>query len=63
MPHLVWSATTDVGPQRTLYLPRPLLRAGHNTLTVLELHHLGGNVELRDRPELGPTEEFVETFD
>ncbi|MFE9219252.1 beta-galactosidase [Streptomyces lavendulae] len=53
----------DVGPQRTLYLPRPLLRAGHNTLTVLELHHLGENVELRDRPELGPTEEFVETFD
>ncbi|GLX34572.1 beta-galactosidase [Streptomyces roseochromogenus] len=53
----------DVGPQRTLYLPRPLLRAGHNTLTVLELHHLGESVELRDRPELGPTEEFVETFD
>ncbi|MER7512681.1 beta-galactosidase family protein [Streptomyces lavendulae] len=53
----------DVGPQRTLHLPRPPLRAGHNTLTVLELHHLGGNVELRDRPELGPTEEFVETFD
>ena len=30
----------DLGPQRTLYLPGPLLRAGANQLWVLELHRL-----------------------
>lgn len=43
--------------------PAPLLRAGGNTVTVLELERLGGEVELRDRPELGPPEEYVEEFD
>jgi len=31
-------------------------------VTVLELEHLGGTLELRDRPELGPTEEYIEEF-
>ncbi|MFJ6794937.1 beta-galactosidase family protein [Streptomyces sp. NPDC091268] len=53
----------EVGPQRTLYLPRPFLRAGHNTLTVLELERFGDRIVLCDRPELGPPQEFVETFD
>ncbi|MCX5192862.1 beta-galactosidase [Streptomyces sp. NBC_00249] len=53
----------EVGPQHTLYLPHPFLRAGRNTLTVLELERLGDRIELRDRPDLGPSEEFVETFD
>ncbi|MDT0609215.1 glycoside hydrolase family 35 protein [Streptomyces lancefieldiae] len=53
----------EVGPQSTLYLPRPFLRAGANTLTVLELERFGAHVALLDRPGLGPAEEYVETFD
>jgi len=42
------------GPQRTLYVPAPLLRNGANTLVVLELEGLGEpTVEFRDRPDLG----------
>nr|WP_307865376.1 beta-galactosidase [Streptomyces montanisoli] len=52
----------DVGPQTALYLPGPLLRAGHNTLTVLELERSGDHLALLDGPELGPAEEYVETF-
>ncbi|OEJ93659.1 glycoside hydrolase family 35 protein [Streptomyces thermolilacinus] len=52
----------EIGPQVTLYLPAPLVRAGENTVTVLELHRLGDRIELRDRPRLGPPEEYVETF-
>ncbi|MBD0738947.1 beta-galactosidase [Streptomyces sp. CBMA29] len=53
----------EIGPQVTLYVPAPLLTAGENTVTVLELERFGDRVELRDRPELGPAEEYVETFD
>ncbi|WP_252375134.1 MULTISPECIES: glycoside hydrolase family 35 protein [unclassified Nonomuraea] len=52
----------EVGPQVTLYCPAPLLRAGENTVTVLELERLGTVLELRDRAELGPVEEYVEEF-
>ncbi|WP_433510486.1 beta-galactosidase [Nonomuraea sp. CA-143628] len=52
----------EIGPQVTLYCPAPLLRAGENIVTVLELERLGAVLELRDRPELGPTEEYVEEF-
>ncbi|MEX0172116.1 glycoside hydrolase family 35 protein [Streptomyces sp. LMG1-1-1.1] len=47
------------GPQRSLYVPAPVLRAGTNEIVVLELHaaHRAGTVELRDTPDLGPTEE------
>jgi hypothetical protein len=51
-----------VGPQVTLYCPAPLLRAGVNTVTALELERLGGVLALRDRPELGPAEEYIEEF-
>ncbi|MDX3843333.1 hypothetical protein [Streptomyces europaeiscabiei] len=51
------------GPQVTLYCPAPLLRAGGNTVTVLELERLGGELELRDRPEPGAPEEYVEEFE
>ncbi|MGW5354162.1 glycoside hydrolase family 35 protein [Streptomyces sp. NPDC004031] len=50
------------GPQTTLYVPAPLLAPGRNTVTVLELERFGEAVELRDRPELGPPQEYVETF-
>lgn len=52
----------EVGPQMTLYVPAPLLEAGVNTVTVLELLRSGTHLEFRDRPELGPSEEYVETF-
>ncbi|WP_018566532.1 beta-galactosidase [Streptomyces sp. PsTaAH-124] len=53
----------ETGPQTTLYLPAPLLRAGENTLTVLELERFGDRLALLDGPVLGPAEEYVETFD
>lgn len=53
----------EIGPQLTYYVPAPLLRAGENTITVLELERLGQAVELRDRAELGPEQEYIETFD
>ncbi|MEV7416548.1 beta-galactosidase [Streptomyces sp. NPDC089919] len=46
----------DRGPQRTLYAPAPLWRAGRNELVVLELHRQGGPLELRAEPDLGPGE-------
>ena len=52
----------QIGPQVTLYCPAPLLRRGPNTVTVLELERLGDVLELRDRPELGPPEEYIEEF-
>jgi beta-galactosidase len=45
------------GPQGSLYVPGPVLRAGENELIVLELHgSRSGVAELRPVPELGPTE-------
>jgi beta-galactosidase len=42
------------GPQRTLYVPAPLLAKGENELVVLELHGTERRtVEFRDSPELG----------
>ncbi|MEU8921874.1 beta-galactosidase family protein [Kitasatospora sp. NPDC048545] len=46
-----------VGPQRTLYAPAPLWRAGGNELVALELEQHGEALELRDEPDLGPTTE------
>lgn len=46
----------------TLYLPAPFLVRGENTITVLELERLGNRIELRDKPDLGPAEEYVETL-
>jgi beta-galactosidase len=44
------------GPQRRLYLPWPLLRAGANEIVVLELDQDGdvGPLLVRDEPDLGP---------
>ncbi len=44
------------GPQVTLYAPAPLLKAGRNSVKVLELGKPGTVVELRDAPDLGPVE-------
>ena len=44
----------DRGPQRTLYLPWPLLRAGRNELVLLELDGTTTRAaELRPEPDLG----------
>jgi beta-galactosidase len=43
----------EIGPQRTLYAPAPLWRAGANELVILELDRAGGAVELCNAPELG----------
>ena len=43
----------EIGPQVTLYVPGPLLNAGGNTVTVLELEHGGTHGELLQEPNLG----------
>ncbi|MFE9133017.1 beta-galactosidase [Streptomyces sp. NPDC007355] len=47
------------GPQRSLYVPAPVLRAGANEIVVLELHAgpRARTVDFRETPDLGPTEE------
>jgi beta-galactosidase len=44
------------GPQRTLYVPAPVLNAGINTLLILELHAADPDARLVDRADLGPLE-------
>lgn len=46
-----WSA----GPQRSLYIPGPLLRQGQNEIILFELHSAPANceIELTDIPDLG----------
>ncbi len=48
---------TERGPQRTLYAPAPLWRAGDNEVLVLDLAGSTAplTVELRAEPDLGPT--------
>jgi beta-galactosidase len=44
----------DRGPQRTLYVPAPLLRPGENELIVFELHGVqAAVVEFVDQARLG----------
>ncbi len=44
----------DRGPQKTLYVPAPLLKRGRNELIVFELHSAQEqSVEFLDRPDLG----------
>jgi beta-galactosidase len=51
----------EVGPQVTLYVPAPLLNAGVNTVTVLELEHGGTHAQLLEQPDLGSVgETYVE---
>ncbi|MFJ9210433.1 beta-galactosidase [Streptomyces sp. L-9-10] len=47
------------GPQRSLYVPAPVLRAGTNEIVVFELHSArhARTVDFRKTPDLGPTEE------
>ena len=43
----------NVGPQKRLYIPAPLLKAGKNTLRIIETEGVTGEIELRDKPDLG----------
>lgn len=43
----------EVGPQVTLYVPAPLVRAGSNRITVLELEHGGTRAQFLAAPDLG----------
>lgn len=44
------------GPQQSLYIPGPLLRAGRNEIVLLELHGTTrAELVFRDEPNLGPT--------
>lgn len=45
---------TSAGPQRTLWIPKALLREGRNELVVLELRKTARTAELCDKPDLGP---------
>ena len=43
----------EIGPQKTLYIPGPLLKQGENEIVVLELHQLSGDsAKFTDTPEL-----------
>ena len=43
----------SVGPQRTLYIPAPLLMSGKNQISVFELHSAIDTIEFTDKPDLG----------
>ncbi|XP_012936987.1 beta-galactosidase-1-like protein 2 [Aplysia californica] len=43
-----------VGPQKTLYLPGPLLKTGSNEIILFEEEQWGSHVSLVDSPDLGP---------
>jgi len=43
----------DVGPQKTLYIPGPVLKTGANTIVLFELHKVGQELVFQDHPVLG----------
>lgn len=43
----------NVGPQKRLYIPAPLMRKGENSLRILETEGVTGNIALMDAPDLG----------
>ena len=43
----------EVGPQKTLYVPAPLLKTGANDIYIFELHSGVPNIEFVDKPDLG----------
>ena len=43
----------EIGPQKRLYIPAPLLREGENTLRIVETEGKAGEAWLRDEPALG----------
>lgn len=43
----------EIGPQKRLYIPAPLLKAGENSLRIVETEGKTGGAFLRDEPDLG----------
>ena len=43
----------EIGPQKRLYIPAPLLKEGRNELLILETEGRCGEALLMDTPELG----------
>ena len=43
----------EIGPQKRLYIPAPLLKTGTNTLRIIETEGRTGEVLLADEPSLG----------
>ncbi len=43
----------EIGPQKRLYIPAPLLKEGENTLIIVETEGKSGKAYLTDEPELG----------
>ena len=43
----------EIGPQKRLYIPAPLLREGKNDLLIIETEGKTGDVLLCDEPDLG----------
>ena len=43
----------EIGPQKRLYIPAPLLKEGENTLIIVETEGKAGKAFLRDEPDLG----------
>jgi len=43
----------EIGPQKRLYIPAPLLREGENVLTIVETEGKSGQAFLVDEPDLG----------
>ena len=43
----------EIGPQKRLYIPAPLLKAGMNELLILETEGKAGKVFMQDEPDLG----------
>ena len=43
----------QIGPQKTLYVPAPLLVKGANDILIFEIHRPHSSIEFRDRPVLG----------
>jgi len=43
----------EIGPQKRLYIPAPLLREGENALRIVETEGKAGEAWLRDEPDLG----------
>ena len=44
----------EIGPQKTLYVPAPVLRKGNNEIIVFDSHGLNASVvEFFDKPDLG----------
>ncbi|XP_064611298.1 beta-galactosidase-1-like protein 2 [Liolophura sinensis] len=43
----------NIGPQRTLYVPAPVLKTGSNQILIFELHKSGSVITFEDQPDLG----------